>query len=506
MAIGGSNISVLDYVLVTLDSNSAIDHTPSFSFTTASPVSGSAYIAMLDLSNAGNGWNVILGPGSASGSTLSFAAQRMLPLTLKANGTYVFALLTGSGVATPSPLPTYPGATGSAFSYSGNQTQTDTYTYPSPSPLPSTSATSTLTSQVTVGSSPFPGGTQSTLNFHQVLTNAGPLSSVVTTSDSWYGLVPGAASGSQYFALYGSSSTDNANDAMSIMYTTPNTVDVVPETDGAKWSNSPAGTTNATFADGETLARVENADGSFTETTTDTLSHHYTFVLQDNADGSGSYSGTGFNALGVQSLNVSAPSAGQITVTYLKLPSDTMPNPSPVVIATPAAWFTPMPGPSLYAESNNESTNVAFPAACAVPSQFGFTGTHVAQTIDRIDPMIGSSEHIVNDTYYGIFGPVCMTMSDTLTENYDYLLDTADSFANFADFSGNAKHVQTIAQTLTLQNAALMSTAKKTASLSTVAISAARGQFALNVARTRHTLMSRAIKRIEAKIQNGGLK
>jgi hypothetical protein len=144
-----------------------------------------------------------------------------------------------------------------------------------------------------------------------------------------------------------------------------------------------------------------------------------------------------------------------------------------------------------------------------VPAAFGATGTHIAQTVDRIDPMMGLNEHMVVDTYMGLLGPVCMTMTDNQVYYYDYLTDTADSVAAFADFSGASVHTTTIAQTLTLQNASATPAAKKaanTGTLSPLAMSAARAQFALNAGRKRHALMAQTIKRIEAKIKNGGLK
>lgn len=499
-AIGGSNVDVLDYITVSLDASVIISQTPSFSFTMASPVSGNAYIAMFDTNNAKSGWTVILGPGSASGNTISFAAQTLVPsLSLQAKDTYVFALFTASGIATPTPVPAYPGASGSSFTFSGSQTQTDAYNYPTPSPLPSTSVTSTVTEAVTVGASPFPSGTPATTDLHEVLTQAGPLASNVTTTDAWYGLVTGAARG---IALYGTSSSDNNSDTFSTMYTTPNTIDYLPETNGKTWSNSIAGTTAASFSDGQTLARTDNPDGSFSETTTvNTLSHHYTFVLAGNADDSGSYTGTAISALGLASINASAPVNGTITISFAPTSG------SPFTMATPAAWFKP--NTPLYSETDKQSLNVTYPSSCSVPASFGFIGTHVAQTIDRIDPMIGTDEHETVDTYSGPLGPVCMLMTDKLIENYDYLLDTATSYSDIADFSGNAVHVQSITQTLTLQNATMKSSSAKaqsaTTALSPAAVSAARAQFGLKVANARHQLVARTIKRIETVIQHGGI-
>jgi hypothetical protein len=231
------------------------------------------------------------------------------------------------------------------------------------------------------------------------------------------------------------------------------------------------------------------------------LSHHYTFILGGSTDDSGSYTGTAINALGLDSITASAPSNGTITITF------NITGGGPFVIATPAAWFkanTP-----LYAETDKQSLNVTYPSQCSVPASFGFMGTHVAQTIDRIDPMIGTDEHETIDTYNGPVGPVCMLMSDKLTENYDYLLDTATSWADIADFSGNAVHVQTITQTLTLQNATVKSSSDKAQSASTAlspaAVGAARSQFGLKVAHARHQLVARTIKRIETIIQHGGI-
>lgn len=103
-AIGGGTVTPLDYVVVSVSQSVSIASTPAFSFTLASPppAGSSTYIAVLDVNNAKAGWNVLLGPGSVSASTISFASQALAPpLTLQAGDTYVFALVATSTTVTP---------------------------------------------------------------------------------------------------------------------------------------------------------------------------------------------------------------------------------------------------------------------------------------------------------------------------------------------------------------------------------------------------------------------
>lgn len=95
----GGTVTPLDYVVVSLSQSVSIASTPAFSFMLASPppAGSNTYISVLDVNNAKVGWKVLLGPGSVSGSTISFAAQALAPpLTLQAGDSYIFALVAAS--------------------------------------------------------------------------------------------------------------------------------------------------------------------------------------------------------------------------------------------------------------------------------------------------------------------------------------------------------------------------------------------------------------------------
>lgn len=423
-------------------------------------------------------------------------------------GGTTFALPTSAPTSTP--FPTYPGGVGSSYAFGGSLTQTDSYTYPTPSPLPSSSITASVTQMVTVGASPIPGGAHpSAFDFHTVTTQNYPLATNVLTGDAWFGDQPvGTQTDVAEFASVVADNAAPSPNTLTVTYSTPLIFDILPEVNGTTWTNTGAYSATGTYSDGSTVARTVASDGSYVETTTDTLSHHYTFIVTTHADGSGSYTGTGIAAFGLQSINVSAPQNGQITASLLPAASTPNPNPAPIVLATPAAWFAA--GTPLYKETDAVTTGVAYPAACAVATAFGSRGTHVAQVIDRIDPMIGTHDHETMDTYNSLLeGPVCVQLSDTITANYDYLLDTQSSYYNFADFSGNAVHTQTIAQTLTIESATLKSSSMQRSAqslhgLSTTTILDARANIDLARQRARHAMMTSMIRRMAAHVSAPG--
>ncbi len=407
-----------------------------------------------------------------------------------------------------------PAAVGDTFAFSGSSQESDVYTYPVGSPFPSTATAAKISENVVVTASSDPLGSGGT-DFHSTTTTVGTTATRTATGDSYYSTVS-AGSGTN-FVLNAQQSVDDSMNTYAWTYTTPQILDVLPESAGATWTNSPAGTYNETDADGATIARTTNADGSYNETDTFRTGGVPSMNFLVNPDGSGAWT---FNYYGNPYLiTYSAPSAGSITVSILNpTPSPSpgatgtpAPNP-PLVIATPSAWFSP--SPKLYQESDTVSTGVSFPASCSVPSTFGTSGDSIAQAVTKIDPIFGLDEVTTTTTYTAQgFGPVCVAMNDVQTYYYDYLNDTAGA-ANIAAYVGTPQLTKTYVQTLTLQSSgtSIQSDARSTkgaalAPISTALYAADRTSFRMHIARERaqaRTAFAKMLVRIVPTLLPGG--
>ena len=423
--------------------------------------------------------------------------------------------LPSSGPGTPATSSSArPAAVGDTFAFSGSSLENDVYTYPVGSPFPNTSTAAKISENVVVTASADPLGAGGT-DFHSSTTTVGTTATRTATGDSFYSTLS-AGSGTN-FVLNAQQSVDDSKNAYAWTYTTPQILDELPESAGATWTNSPAGTYNETDADGATIARTTNADGSYNETDTFSTGGVPSMGFVVNPDGSGAWT---FNYYGTPYLIAyNAPAAGSITVSIVNptpapLPGATgtpAPNP-PIVIATPAAWFSP--SPKLYQESDTVSTGVSFPASCAVPSPFGTSGNSIAQVTTKIDPIFGLDEVTTTTTYTAQgFGPVCVAMNDVQTYYYDYLNDTAGA-ANIAAYVGTPQLTKTYTQTLTLQTAgtSIQSSARSTKStalapISTALYAADRTNFRMHIARERsqaRAAYAKMIVRIVPTLLSGG--
>lgn len=105
-ACASGYFSVLDYVVVTVPTAVSFNSTPSFTLNFGSALSGNVYIAVYDTASPTLGWNIIE-QGNISGSSVTFPAQNT-PISIPANDTLVFAVLSSSHTlpTTPTPSPT----------------------------------------------------------------------------------------------------------------------------------------------------------------------------------------------------------------------------------------------------------------------------------------------------------------------------------------------------------------------------------------------------------------
>ncbi len=369
----------------------------------------------------------------------------------------------------------HPATVGDTFAFSGSSLENDVFTYPVGSPFPSTSTAAKVDENVVVTASADPLGAGGT-DFHTTTTSVGTTATHVTTGDSYYSTVS-AGSGTN-FVLNAQQSVDDSKNNYEWVYTTPQILDELPETAGATWSNSPAGSYSERDADGAAIVRMTNADGTYSEKDTFPTGGMPSMNFVVAPDGSGTWSFVYFGTPYVVSFT--APSAGSISVSVLTptpAPSPgatgTPPPNPPTVVAVPSAWFSP--SPKLYQESDAVSTGVTFPSTCAVPSTFGTSGNEIAQTITKIDPILGLDE-VTNTTTYTAqgFGPVCVAMNDVQTYYYNFLSDTIAS-TGLGNFAGTPQITKTYTQTLTLQTAgtSIQSEARSTKSTTVAPISTA---------------------------------
>jgi hypothetical protein len=483
----------LAYISLTFAQNETLYNSPAVSVTFASaPAAGSAYLVVYS-SALPNGWNIVSGPITISGTTLSFSSALLTPpISFTANTPYIFAIVSTAGV-----IPT--SAPSLAYSYTGSVQQNTVYAYPSGSPFPSTSNAATITEAVSFGASPAPNATPAT-DVHAVITTNGQLSSATTNSDTWIGV-----SGSQLLE-FASASNDGVTptaDTLQTIYSAPAQIDTVPEV-AATWTNQPGKTVNEADADGTTDARTVATNGTYLDTQTEpygSAGTAFNIVSGTNTDGSGTMLGTQFsNLYGIGGFGFTAPAAGAITVNILDVTS----TPAlPVVdgtLATPAAWFTP--SPTLSSETDALTAGVTYPAGCNVPSLEGTSGNEIVQTISTLDPILGYTEVETTSTYTSpSYGPVCIQLGDVQTYYYDYLDDTAAAVSGFADYVGTTLSTVTTNETLTLQSAAgtsvtVFDTGRKSATAikaQTIPVLAAKTQFDAFLAKQRTSRMKSLI-------------
>ena len=349
---------------------------------------------------------------------------------------------TGQPTSPPTGPPTAPPTTppGTSLNYAGTLTQTNTYKYPEPSPFPGTSTTAQVTNVVAVSAAkPVPplSAPAAAEDYRATETDAYPLQSVLTTTDSWEADVTTGAS--TKFLQYATNVATNGNastaSTIGTQYSAPQILDEIPETNGTSWTNTNGGTVNETDADGTTDKTTRSANGTYTDlqriaNTTATL------TIAVNADGSGSYGGSTFPLIyGFDHFAFSKPSGGKITIAIIATPApaptaSATPEPTapPHVIATPAAWFAS--GAPLYADKTTVATGVSFPSVCNVPAQFGTSGNALTRKIASYDPVLGFTDAQTMITYVAGAGPVCERLNDLQTTYYDYLNDTQKAWDN----------------------------------------------------------------------------
>lgn len=401
---------------------------------------------------------------AATGSSMFTAA-----VTAAAHGGVVNLLVTDSRTGTGKvPFTVYtqrPSNAGNTFTFSGTVNEADAFAYPAPT-LPPTNVTANVTQNVAVSATANPYGSGSVSDFNVVETDAYPTQTYKTTTDYYY-QQPAAD-----FELLGYSAVDDQGNTTAVHYGTAQTVDQLPETQGAAWSNSPAMTLSQVFAGQETASRTVNADGTYTDredvysgTGGGTNYPAMQIVLSDAADGSSSlqytynYTGTTrtYTSL-TYTWSVSAPSvpspapsatpgAAQLNVyeSVSRVVSTPAPSPAPVYQFSMPQWYQ-LP---FYTETDKNLGSATIPSSCAVPAAFGTTAMQLEQQVNSLDTALGSTESRKTDTYVVMgFGPVCVQVSDLTQAYYDFQNDTGFNFY----YSPTPMETSTVSETLTLES------------------------------------------------------
>jgi hypothetical protein len=427
-SIGGSNLQGLAVITLSVSSTVAVTTTPSFSFTLSSAPSGDTYVAYFDENNPANGWNVLLGPGTVSGTTVAFAAQTFAPpFTLTANDTYVFALIASSSAAKQT----------ASLSYSGTKTINYTYGYafgyptaapsaPTPTPEPPTTLSYTVAATVSVGSSPGPTPSASAMiDEHVAETDTGSLDTETYTSDSFLAFNTATTPWTELLQETVQQEPSSANaPAITTNYTNPQTLDQYPATAGATWTNNPAANVAYQYADGDNGVRVVASNGTYTDTENllTSGSGGGTAVLTENSDGSGSIVGPFFGGGIVSQLAFSAPSpaasptAVNITIDFTSAAQTNFGYP-PSETEADSVWY-PLPL-AFYNEQDTVTTGTALPPSC-IPNALNFTSANdVHRSITTIDTVVGYQDITALDSYEYNGVPVCLVTTDTQAYAYD---------------------------------------------------------------------------------------
>jgi len=417
-SIGGTNLQTLGYVAFIASAPVSFSTTFGFSFTFATVPTGSTYIAFYDFNQSANGWNIVSGPGVASGNTITFAPQPLTPPTTFVPGdTYFYALVESSKPITATTTASYAGTK------SVNYTYGYAFGYPSPAPnatAPPATLNYTVATAVSVGQTPFPGTAPSgsaPVDEHVSETDSQSLSASTFTTDEW--ATVGSTTGSDTLSVLGLVQQEPTSATVpvdQIIYGTPQLIDEYPETNGASWTNVPTATETYSFDSGaDTGTRATASDGTYTDTETLLQGAGGQAVLTENSDGSGSIVGP--YAL-VSSVTMSAPANGMITetVSFNAYAQNNLGYPPSQTLEDPVWWTTPAP-PVFYMETDGVSTNQPLPSGC--PTAYGTTATQVQRAVTVLDTVVGDLETTTLDSYDVGGIPVCLVSNDVLNYAYD---------------------------------------------------------------------------------------
>lgn len=463
-ALPSADGTALAYVSLQFNNDTVLSGLGPFSIDVPSPASGmNYYIGFNDPTNTSLGWQQnIFGAGTVSGSTITFNAIALpnnADFDFSALQVYWFVLyaVPSGSSQPPQTTPTghasagcvggplivkrrpmssaspFPIGSGDSFNYQG--TLLDTTAVSAPCPQPTATAAASVGIAVSDSPTAAPDGT-SAQDVHTVEQDQYALSGLSqTTTDA---IEEDTASQA---LLYSTSSTDGSGNTVATAYAAPQVIDEFPEAGGKSWTNDSAiaATTTETLADGGSVRRTTNADGTYNET--DTFGS-ISATIADGADDSGSY-----NVFGQYQLAYAAPSNGVITLTI---------NAGGVSKARDLLQWWPAKMP-LYSDAFQDNGQQSFASVC--PSAYsgaGTTGEQIVETVTQLDPVLGYTD-VRTITRYDVtgYGPACVTINDTEKQYYDYQFNTVRS--DYQAIDAQPLQTDTIAQTYWLNAAPTVS-------------------------------------------------
>ncbi|MEA2687577.1 MAG: hypothetical protein QOD51_184 [Candidatus Eremiobacteraeota bacterium] len=345
-----------------------------------------------------------------------------------------------------------PGNKGDAFNFTGTLSSTTQLVNSNPTQPQTDTASVTLNTTVTsaqVIATPAPGITTVA---HSVESDAYPLQTVTTSSDTGYGYLTGTSAALPPTFVPGTvlMTETLAKDSNGSSYDTQydvvhgnGIVDVLPEATGPFGPNTAAlryvETDPANFA----RNRVVAANGSYVEQGTDAFHDVQTAIV--NSDLSASLDARQYSGFRFTMSAPSAPPNSRIIFRLFnaagtQLQAFSLPNWIPATLTQPSM------------ETDVDNGSKPYPASCSVPAKYGTSGNQIVQTINRADTAFGNLETQTTTTYMAPrVGPVCIQMTDAVQTFYDFTLQ--NGFVVLV--SGGTLPIQltNISETLTLQSA-----------------------------------------------------
>ena len=346
---------------------------------------------------------------------------------------------------------------GDAFRYAGTTQQN--FVYFGAAPNPASSTTFTIAQNVAVTGPTSFNGASNAFDFKTSETDTSPLQSIGVTSQTFYG-----TSGSNY-VTYGSATTDTNGESLSVALASPHIVDRLPEVSGDSWTNDAAETLQETSPGGQTSRRVYAGDGSYTDTTNYPQGSLYaqapgtlTATITQNVDGSGRFvvAQDTSNVLDAVAVGTPRPVASGTPVIPITL---SQPGVAPTESDVPSWYPSPL---KLYTETDVNTGGATLPPACNVPAALATSGNAIAQSVQRVDTILGTLETIKTTDYViPSDGVACVKLADTLDFYYDY----SGQSPGLPSVSNTPIETETVSTTLGLTSATVQPAVRRDAAL-----------------------------------------
>lgn len=338
----------------------------------------------------------------------------------------------------------HPIATGDTFSYGGSLNRVYAQSAPCPQPTATSSAAVTVSVSNSAASSPS-GAT----DVRSTESDAFALQTTTVTTDQ---IVENTSSA---YELFSTKSADASGNSITTTYANPQTLDRLPETAGASWSNNPAASVSEALADGTSVSRTVNPNGTYSETLSYPNGVTNAVSVPDLSGAADYHLAPGQECNGEVDFAYQAPSAGTISVVITGWNPSGSSCASTQFTRTFPQWFS-TPVAAYATDSFADNGSKALDATCSVGISGITSGEQIVETSSVLDPALGYTDKRVTTSYVvSGYGAVCVTIADTLSSYYDYSDDTTK--IDYQSQNGQPNSVDTIAETLSMKSAACSS-------------------------------------------------